>query len=128
MQQHRQAIVSFDTARPVINSVLLVALLGELLLDGPWPRPDGRIFNRDLVFEGLWPGIPHNKVHPEIKVCCPPNHQLFCPAEGVETERQFELLRAAGVNQVQGYLFGRPTPVTELNFPALELMEQAVEA
>jgi predicted signal transduction protein with EAL and GGDEF domain len=49
-------------------------------------------------------------------------------AEGVETEQQFELLRAAGVNQVQGYLFGRPTPLTELNFPALELMEQAVEA
>src|SRR5260370_23992121 len=55
-QQPRQAEVSFDAARLVINSVLLVALLRELLLGGPWPRPYGRIFDRDLVFEGLWPG------------------------------------------------------------------------
>lgn len=49
-------------------------------------------------------------------------------AEGVETKRQFELLRAAGVHQVQGYLFGRPGPVAELNFPALEQKGQVVEA
>jgi diguanylate cyclase (GGDEF)-like protein len=35
-------------------------------------------------------------------------------AEGVETEQQFGILRAAGVNQVQGYLFGKPCPVTDL--------------
>ena len=35
-------------------------------------------------------------------------------AEGVETEEQFELLRASGVNTVQGYLFGRPCPVSEI--------------
>jgi diguanylate cyclase (GGDEF)-like protein len=34
-------------------------------------------------------------------------------AEGIETERQFEILRAAGVTLAQGYLFGRPTPVAE---------------
>src|ERR1700678_2722715 len=56
MQQPRQAIVSFDAARLVINSVLLVALPGELLLGRPWPRPHGRIFDRDRVLEGLWPG------------------------------------------------------------------------
>jgi len=39
-------------------------------------------------------------------------------AEGVETEEQFELLRAAGVTQVQGYLFGRPRPMSELGFVA----------
>lgn len=49
-------------------------------------------------------------------------------AEGVETKEQFELLRAAGVNQVQGYLFGRPSPVGEINFPALEQMGRAQEA
>jgi EAL domain-containing protein (putative c-di-GMP-specific phosphodiesterase class I) len=49
-------------------------------------------------------------------------------AEGVETKEQFELLRAAGVNQVQGYLFGRPSPMTEINFPALERMGRAQEA
>ncbi len=35
-------------------------------------------------------------------------------AEGVETEEQFELLRAAGVNAVQGYLFGKPCPLSAL--------------
>jgi EAL domain-containing protein (putative c-di-GMP-specific phosphodiesterase class I) len=34
----------------------------------------------------------------------------------VETEEQFELLRAAGVTQVQGFLFGRPRPMSELGF------------
>jgi len=37
-------------------------------------------------------------------------------AEGVETEQQFEMLRATGINTVQGYLFGRPCPVSELSF------------
>jgi EAL domain-containing protein (putative c-di-GMP-specific phosphodiesterase class I) len=37
-------------------------------------------------------------------------------AEGIETKQQFELLRAAGVNFVQGYLFGRPLPLSELDF------------
>jgi predicted signal transduction protein with EAL and GGDEF domain len=53
---------------------------------------------------------------------------MVVTAEGVETEQQFELLRAAGVQQIQGYLFGRPSPVAELNFPALELKGRAVEA
>jgi EAL domain-containing protein (putative c-di-GMP-specific phosphodiesterase class I) len=37
-------------------------------------------------------------------------------AEGVETEQQFEMLRATGINTAQGYLFGRPCPVSELDF------------
>lgn len=49
-------------------------------------------------------------------------------AEGVETKQQFELLRAAGVNQVQGYLFGRPSPIADLDFPSLERIAQADEA
>jgi diguanylate cyclase (GGDEF)-like protein len=35
---------------------------------------------------------------------------LVTTAEGVETEQQLELVRAAGVSQAQGYLFGRPVP------------------
>jgi diguanylate cyclase (GGDEF)-like protein/PAS domain S-box-containing protein len=35
-------------------------------------------------------------------------------AEGVETEAQFEMLRALGCDLVQGYLFGRPVPADEL--------------
>ena len=34
-------------------------------------------------------------------------------AEGVETRRQLESLRALGCDQVQGYLFSRPVPISE---------------
>src|SRR5262249_28839115 len=52
----RQAVVSLDAARLVIDPVLLVALAGELLLHRPWPGPDSRVFDQDFVREGLWPG------------------------------------------------------------------------
>ncbi|KQP30058.1 diguanylate cyclase [Methylobacterium sp. Leaf104] len=34
-------------------------------------------------------------------------------AEGIETETQFDRLRATACDEVQGYLFGRPMPVVE---------------
>jgi diguanylate cyclase (GGDEF)-like protein/PAS domain S-box-containing protein len=54
--------------------------------------------------------------------------EIAVTAEGVETNPQFELLRAQGVNYVQGYLFGRPRPLAELDFSALELIARADEA
>jgi diguanylate cyclase (GGDEF)-like protein/PAS domain S-box-containing protein len=39
-------------------------------------------------------------------------------AEGVETEDQLEYMRAAGVDLVQGYLFGRPVPIAQLDLSA----------
>jgi len=36
-------------------------------------------------------------------------------AEGVETEQQLEYMREAGVDLVQGYLFGRPVPLAQLD-------------
>jgi c-di-GMP-related signal transduction protein len=35
-------------------------------------------------------------------------------AEGVETEEQFERLKAMGCQNFQGYFFGKPTPPTSL--------------
>jgi len=48
-------------------------------------------------------------------------------AEGVETEEQFELLRAAGVNFVQGYLLGRPVPMSELDFSSAQADGRAAQ-
>jgi diguanylate cyclase (GGDEF)-like protein len=39
-------------------------------------------------------------------------------AEGVETEEQLEYMCAAGVDLVQGYLFGRPVPIAQLDLSA----------
>src|SRR5262249_34666424 len=54
--QPREAIVSFEAARFVVKSVLLVALPGELLLDDPWLGPHRRIFDGYHVLERGWPG------------------------------------------------------------------------
>src|ERR1700732_2761700 len=51
-QHHRRVrVVPFDAAGLGINSVFLVALPGELLLDGPRPGPHGRILDGRDVFE-----------------------------------------------------------------------------
>ena len=41
-------------------------------------------------------------------------------AEGVETKQQFDILRASGVNYVQGYLFGAPCAAEEIDFKRFE--------
>ena len=43
---------------------------------------------------------------------------IITVAEGVETEEQLTLLRAAGCTQAQGYLLGRPVPAADLSFDA----------
>ncbi|MGA3303258.1 MAG: EAL domain-containing protein [Methylovirgula sp.] len=42
--------------------------------------------------------------------------EMATTAEGVETVEQYELLRVAGCREMQGYLFGRPAPVAQLDF------------
>jgi diguanylate cyclase (GGDEF)-like protein/PAS domain S-box-containing protein len=41
-------------------------------------------------------------------------------AEGIETEEQLVLVRAAGCTHAQGYLFGKPCPAAELKFRRFE--------
>jgi diguanylate cyclase (GGDEF)-like protein/PAS domain S-box-containing protein len=53
---------------------------------------------------------------------------MVVTAEGIETNQQFQLLRVAGIHQMQGYLFARPGPVAELDFSALEQKGRAVAA
>jgi diguanylate cyclase (GGDEF)-like protein/PAS domain S-box-containing protein len=46
---------------------------------------------------------------------------MLTTAEGVETEQQFSVLRGMGVDLAQGYLFGRPCPLSELDFARLDV-------
>src|SRR6516162_787218 len=55
-QQPRKAVVSFDATWLGINSVVLVALLGELLADGPRPGPHRRVFDGHDIFKRGRPG------------------------------------------------------------------------
>jgi EAL domain-containing protein (putative c-di-GMP-specific phosphodiesterase class I) len=50
---------------------------------------------------------------------------IMTTAEGVETEEQLDLLRAAGVDQLQGYLLSRPKPAAELGFAKGRAVEAA---
>ena len=49
-------------------------------------------------------------------------------AEGVETEEQLVLARAAGCTHAQGFLFGRPCPVWELDFTHMAKRKQKGQA
>jgi EAL domain-containing protein (putative c-di-GMP-specific phosphodiesterase class I) len=49
-------------------------------------------------------------------------------AEGVETEDQLLLVRAAGCTHAQGYLFGRPCPTAHLKFPLVTRRRRKSEA
>jgi diguanylate cyclase (GGDEF)-like protein/PAS domain S-box-containing protein len=46
-------------------------------------------------------------------------------AEGVETREHFDLVRAAGCTSVQGYLFSRPMPASQLVFDDVNLDARA---
>jgi EAL domain-containing protein (putative c-di-GMP-specific phosphodiesterase class I) len=52
--------------------------------------------------------------------------EIATTAEGIETEEQFELLRAAGANLAQGFLFGRPLPIARFGEKAPARQTQGV--
>jgi EAL domain-containing protein (putative c-di-GMP-specific phosphodiesterase class I) len=45
-------------------------------------------------------------------------------AEGIETEEQLEFIRNAGGDLAQGYLFGRPVPVSQLDLNQLSFSRE----
>jgi diguanylate cyclase (GGDEF)-like protein/PAS domain S-box-containing protein len=47
------------------------------------------------------------------------NLDIATTAEGVETNDQYKLLRLAGVTSLQGYLFQRPCPVSQIDFDVI---------
>jgi EAL domain-containing protein (putative c-di-GMP-specific phosphodiesterase class I) len=51
------------------------------------------------------------------------NLGMSTTAEGVETDQQLEHLRGEGCSEVQGYLFSRPLPASQL-LPVLEKLRQ----
>ena len=46
---------------------------------------------------------------------------MITTAEGVETEEQFDILRAEGCMQLQGFLFRKPVPGAENSSTAAQL-------
>jgi diguanylate cyclase (GGDEF)-like protein len=54
--------------------------------------------------------------------------EIQTTAEGVESTDQLELVRTAGCQLAQGYLFGRPVPLHELNFNAADAKQSGSEA
>ena len=51
---------------------------------------------------------------------------ILTTAEGIETEEQFEYMRQAGVNLVQGYLFARPLPAAQLDLNNMATQKELV--
>jgi diguanylate cyclase (GGDEF)-like protein/PAS domain S-box-containing protein len=49
-------------------------------------------------------------------------------AEGVETVQQYQLLRMAGVTSLQGYLFKRPGPASEIDFDGVYTVPEVEDA
>ncbi len=52
--------------------------------------------------------------------------QVATVAEGIETEMQLELIRAAGCNEYQGFLFSRPLPAAQIDAMLAKRARRAV--
>ncbi len=77
-----------------------------------WLRPDELKIDKSFVVAATEDPIAHRIVR--LLHALSQDMHLTLVAEGVEEERLFELLRDAGVEHFQGYLFARPLPREEL--------------
>jgi diguanylate cyclase (GGDEF)-like protein len=51
---------------------------------------------------------------------------IITTVEGIETEEQLDYMRAAGVELAQGYLFGKPVPISEFGRPSATILTALV--
>jgi EAL domain-containing protein (putative c-di-GMP-specific phosphodiesterase class I) len=52
--------------------------------------------------------------------------EMITTAEGIETEEQFEIIRAGGVSLAQGFLFGKPSPICEIKISEDVLVDEHI--
>ena len=52
--------------------------------------------------------------------------EMITTAEGIETEEQFEIIRAGGVTLAQGFLFGKPSPICEIKISEDVLVDEHI--
>src|SRR5260370_14167939 len=123
MQQPRETKVAFEAARLGIQSILLVALSAELLLDGPRPRPHSRIFDRDLVRDGVWSDA--RPALDEVQVLARAKHVGFRTEVGHVDDEGIALAMAARVAEPladAGRQVGGPVH-DDIALPALPLTD-----
>jgi len=84
-------------------------------------------FGRIKIDQSFVRGLPNYKgAYAIVRAIIGLGDSLDIPttAEGVEDQRQLEILRAEGCSEVQGFLLGKPLPVSDLG----PLLAQVVEA
>lgn len=77
-----------------------------------------RSFVRDVVVD------QHNAAVTNAIIALAKSLDLKITAEGVETQDQFEYIKAQGCNEIQGYYFSRPVPAAAL----AELLQTGVKS
>jgi len=63
--------------------------------------------------QGASSGAPESLAIIRAVVAMAESLEMSTTAEGVETERELEIIRGLGCRKIQGYYFGRPMPATE---------------
>lgn len=71
-------------------------------------RPDIVKIDRELVCELHKDELKYNIMQAVISFC--KKSKIMCVAEGIEEPQEMEIVAALGVDAVQGYLLGKPSP------------------